>query len=314
LFALRMLLEFLAILFLIACFFWLWLRRPNRMSRSLLIICLIVAACSSYYIIIKITYEVRSIIQIGSYIFSTTKEQRREIAYRNIGYVYVRDIVKHLPEPEIFPITRYPDFTKNVHLFLSENRYKIDKRILVGIDLSEEDHKPHPISAQVNRFKITKHGQREVTSWSFDTIFDYDDMTGFIIHVNDRIPNNQRLLLNVKIYSSIAESNPLRDCPITLDQPLKCRKIKYTLPESIRYFSFSRGRTAFKIEIDAPVSIDKYIEKIQILAVKVNLSDYTVVHRKDDNYTAIRSDFIKEMNSKHLSPWKRYLEDLTNGT
>jgi len=148
----------------------------------------------------------------------------------------------------------------------------------------------------------------------FDTISDYDDMTGFIIHFNDHIPNNQRLSLNVKIYSSIEASNPLRDCRLALNLPFKYRKLRYNLPESIRNFSFTRGRTAFKIEIDSPVSIDKYIEKIQILAVKVNLSDYTVVHRKDNNFTAIRTDFIREITFKNLSPWKKYLENLANGT
>jgi hypothetical protein len=85
------------------------------------------------------------------------------------------------------------------------------------------------------------------------------------------------------------------------------------LPEGIKNFSFKRGRTAFKLELDALAPFCGFIEKIEILAIKVNLINYTVIHRAEKSFTALRNDFIDEIARKNLSPWHGFLEKLENG-
>jgi hypothetical protein len=106
---------------------------------------------------------------------------------------------------------------------------------------------------------------------------------------------------------------PLREFSITLDKYMGENQVVHILSESVKQFSFSRGATAFKIEIDARAPLYGFIEKIEVLAIKVNLLNYSVIHRNENGFTAIRNDFIKEIKQKNLSHWYSFMERLRNG-
>ena len=315
-FMIRMVLEFI----FFSCFglglyrVWVWLSRLGLQLRVLTCTGWVVAVCLSYYIITMITRDVRNIISLGDFVFHTTEEQRKEVKYQQYGYVYIRDVVMHLPESDIFPVTRYPDFTKNVHLLSTENRKKIDERILIGIGLVKEDHESQPIPAEVTHFRTIRQEQRERSFWFFYTGSDYDEMTGIAIRLNDKFPMDQTLLLNMKVYLSMESGTPLREFSIILDQRMGKHRVVHLLSDSIKQFSFQRGATAFKLEIDALAPICSYIEKIEIMAIKVNLLNYTVIHSSGNGFTAMRNDFINEIKQKNLSLWHDFMERLRNGT
>jgi hypothetical protein len=314
-FILRMVLEFIVFscFGLGFCLVWVSFSRLGWQLRVMICASWVVAGCLSYYNITTISRDVRNIINLGKYILSTTEEQRKEVKYQQYGYGYIRDVVMHLPEPDIFPNTRYPDFTKHVHLLSTENRKKIDERILIGIGLAKEDHESQPILTQVTHFKTIRQEQQERSFWFFYTGSDYDEMTGIALRLNDKFPTDQTSLLNIKVYLSMESDTPLREFSIMLDQRRGDYRVVHLLSDSIKQFSFSRGATAFKLEIDALAPICSYIEKIEVLAIKVNLLNYTVIHRAENGFTALRNDFINEIKQKNLSSWYDFMERLSNG-
>ncbi len=229
-----------------------------------------------------------------------TLEQIKEDTYARFGYGYIRDIVSRIPEKDIFPITRYPDYTKNVHLYMSEFRNRIDNRLLIGIGLEEKD--THEVIISNAHFR--KEPLLEKNVWAFQTIDDFDTMTGLVFYFEE--PN---LKISIPIKVNLISELPYSQIKETWNFEIKPRNTVFHLPGAgLSNFSFGRGATDFILLVDSK----EKIKKIEVLGIKVNLTDYKIINRTDTNFFAIRNDFFQQIETQNLTEWKRFLKEIKN--
>ncbi|RHX79541.1 hypothetical protein DLM77_11645 [Leptospira yasudae] len=251
----------------------------------------------------KIRKSLKISLQNLNMLSYTSLEQIKEAAYSHIGYKYIREIVKTIPEKEIFPITRYQDYTKNAHLYLPEYRHNIDNRLLIGINLKENDTKESVISAAVYRDEPLLN--RKV--WAFQTTDDYDTMTGIIFYFEESSKGtNNSIRLNLASDAQRANVIDSWNIRFNTSDP----KYRFQLTRPIPNFSFSRGATDFilLIEGDEP----KRIKKIEILGIKVDLNNYKIIHRSDNNFLAVQKPFLKVVYEQNKAEWKNFIEAIKN--
>jgi hypothetical protein len=239
-------------------------------------------------------------------------EQRKRLAYgdrTDLGYGYVEEIVAGLPDPEHFPVTRYRDFTRNLHLLLPGHRRRIDSRMLIGIDLTDSDLREQTIAAARPLAGAISGAGQAASIWTFQTGDDFDTLTGIRL----RFARTERGLspaLQIRLLASPRRPDILGAWSAPPGTP--DAQGWWTVPLRLQPFSFGRGRTDFALEIEAATDdgVPPKIEAVEIRGVKVDLADYRVVHRDGGCWTALRSDFLEELHASGRSDWQQYLRNL----
>ena len=243
------------------------------------------------------------------------QETRNLKAYgdrHQLGYGYLRQIVDPVPENDFFPVTRYQNYTQDVHLFFPGNRNKIDSRMVVGIDIPEEDLTDKIITPA----RKIREGQNESVStsfWGFVTADDYDSLTGFRLNFESASAPLQNIRISL-LYSP-RDSRMLQNWTwenIDVSQP-----INLLLEDSFRNFSFSRGSLPFVVVVETIAAYEKSrgisVTRLEIIGIKVDLSDYAVVHRDASCFTAFRKDFLAKITTDESeTAWRQYLESVRN--
>lgn len=244
---------------------------------------------------------------------STDFEERKLQAYGThelLGYGYLRKIVDPIPEEDLFPLTRYRHYTQDVHLFFPGHRYRIDDRILVGIDLPPQDLRPHLIGRAL-KFQDRLVGNRRLTTWQFVTAYDYDDLTGLLLEfMPPPIPSQ-----NLRITLRHSPRNPQILGQWIFRHITGGPTTEIKLDPPVRHFSFSRGALAFIVEIEQEVEAGlppPAIAELGIIAIKVNLKNYETLHQEEQCFTALRKDFLQQIETQGPDSWRRYLEYLRN--
>jgi hypothetical protein len=121
------------------------------------------------------------------------------------------------------------------------------------------------------------------------------------------------LTIRLTVFPTQLSHNPLGSW--TLDHILPALDFTYKLTEPLRQFSFGRGATPFllKVEIVAEEGASvAQISSIKILGVKIDLSDYSIVHRDGGSFTAVKTTFLAAIQSQGAESWRRYLRALSN--
>lgn len=244
------------------------------------------------------------------------QEARNLKAYgdkNQLGYGYLRQIVDPIPENYFFPVTRYQNYTQDVHLFFPGNRNKIDSRMVVGIDIPEEDLTDKII---VPARKIQERQNENVSTsfWGFVTVDDYDSLTGFRLNFEFTPAPLQNI--RVSLLYSPRDSRMLQNWTwenIDVSQPLNL-----LLKEPFHDFSFSRGSLPFVVVIETIAADENSrgisVTGLEIIGIKVDLSGYAVIHRDLSCFTALRKDFLERINTEESeTAWKQYLESIRNG-
>lgn len=222
-------------------------------------------------------------------IVETSEEQRKGRTYDSWGYGYVARIVSVLPEPWIFPVTRYTDYTHNIDTLLPLHIERIDPRVLIGIHIPESDvHEAFVATA----YPLDGN-------WAFHTINDYDTLSA--------------------IHFTFDPETSLTDEEVTLykDSTLKTILGRWVshgtilpLPAPIRPFSFTRGSRDFIIKVTPA----EHITGISVYGIKVDLHGYQVVDREGDNFTAIHQDFLADIRKNNNGDWVKFLSHMNGKT
>jgi hypothetical protein len=239
----------------------------------------------------------------------TTSEERRRAAYGDrtkLGYGYVQEMLSGLPDPELFPITRYRDFTRNLHLLLPGSRRRIDSRMLIGIELSTSDFQEGTIAhARLPRASGDRAAQSG--SWAFRTLDDYDTLTGFRLRFAGDPPESVQLTLQESPHSrKILGSWTFRPAHSAAGDA-------WIISARLKPFSFGRGATDFVLQIRTTPT-DKAAPEIvgvEVVGIKVDLANYQIVQREGGCFTAFRKDFLNEMQVSRDAAWRRYLQGLS---
>lgn len=229
---------------------------------------------------------------------STTAEQRRSETYAHAGYDYLRKIVPLLPEPGWFPVTRYQDTNRPAHLFfLPEYRSRPDPRVLVGIGLEEKDTGETAVAEARLQQLTGSHGLYRST-WLFRTHFDYDALTRLEFHSEPAAQSVSGHSYSVTLYETPLKSEVLGRWKVDSGgAPV----FSHRLPRSRRFAAYSRGATDYELHVTGPARIGA----IEVFGVKVDLTDYVLVHRGSGGFTAIRRDVL----NKGAQPerWRRFI-------
>ena len=219
-------------------------------------------------------------------IIATSEEQRKGRAYESFGYDYVTRIVSFLPDPQIFPVTRYVNYTHTIDALLPINIERIDPRVLIAINIPESDlHEALIASAH-----------RQASFWTFHTTNDYDSLSS----LHFRFAEGARGPMQITLYRDSTLTRVLGTWEYS---PGKAGdKGVFTLPKSLLQFSFTRGSRDFVLELKPD-----YAAAIDVYGTKVDLTDYEVVDREGNNFTAIEKTFLARIRRDHMADWILFL-------
>lgn len=248
------------------------------------------------------------------YLIHTNIEDRKLLSYgncNNFGYGYLKKIIDKLPNANIFPDTRYKDYQKFVFLFFPGYRNHIDNRLKVGIDLSDEDLKESLITEGL-LVKRELINNKDISRWSFKTIDNYDQLTGFKLYFDKKSTSvNQEIKIN--LYANIYEKSPSYRWFFTVTSINS--EFTYRLSNPVANFSYDRGGTDFVLEIEnAPLDdlTVNEISLIEILGRKVDLSGYLIINKEQRCFTAVKKSFIDQIDKKGPESWRQYFKEITN--
>lgn len=264
-----------------------------------------------------------SIKPFGKLIFGIPQNSRRYLTQsseelnvsnygdcNSIGYGYIRKIIPSIPDPNLFPVTRYSTYNLYPSVLFSDSRYHYDDRILVGIDLISNDTQEAVISEATVHNDGTDPTQ---PTWTFQTGWDYDLLTGFMFHFADKPRSSTEM--TITLYDSA--KNFVQIGKWTAKAPDDLSTFSFRLEHPIEHFSFGRGGTDFVLKIEntaAPQSVQ--ISGVEVLGVKVDLSGYTIFQRDFNNdgrcFAAIKNSFLQEIQQTDSTEWKRYLREVSN--
>ncbi len=240
-------------------------------------------------------------------IMQTSEGQRKGRVYASYGYDYITYITSIIPEPWIFPVTRYINYTHNIDILLPVNSRTIDRRVLIGIDIPDEDMKEAVITTA---HRLVKQSDGRVAYWTFNTIQDYDTLTGFHFLMNDA---SSVLPTKITLFKNSSETEILGSWMFEPDKNEKDQTV-YTLPVRLKNFSFNRGSEDFVIKLEQPeytsTNMFSNIEYIGVNGVKVDLGDYQIVHRSGRNFTALTHDFLHTIEKDDMKAWKQFLSEV----
>jgi len=239
----------------------------------------------------------------------THSEQRREMAYgdRNImGYKYLRDSLAGVPELHFFPVARYRHYGMNANVIFDGLRTQVDDRMLVGIDLLQQDFVENHIS-QAKLISKRLQGVAEVTFWAFLTNFDYDEMTRVDL-VYDKAQDQSDHAVRLTLLKSPQDREEIASWQWPL---LKAGgKLDLRLDPPVKPFSFMRGSMPFMLVVETigaqnrPVSV----AGVAVSGVKVQLREYTLLDHDTNSFVAVKTSFLEQVNSSGPDAWRVYFE------
>ena len=230
-----------------------------------------------------------------------------------IGYVYIKKIVNSIPDPRMFPVVRYYNYSLFPHVLFSDSRIYYDDRILIGIDLGEDATHEEVISqAALKSVDINP----PASTWAFQTVLDYDLLTGFVFHINKDL-SNQPQNIEITLYNSAQNFVEIGHWATLI--PAGQVSYTYKLEKPINHFSFGRGATDFIVKISSLNISDPsliQIDNFKILGVKVDLSNYTIFNEDFGHnkrcFAAIKNSFFQEIQNSDSAEWKKYLKEVSN--
>ncbi len=242
------------------------------------------------------------------------REERKLLEYGNrnqVGYGYLRQIVEKIPDPEIFPVVRYPYYYLLAHILYPGNRNQIDPRILVGIDLSGKNLTEIKVADAVRVSKGKQPGRHD-SAWIFMTQFEYDKMTALEIGFQEPFAPGL-FLIRALLFHSLHDQTKLGEWAwerVALQNPLRL-----VLDKPLPNFSFTRGSLPFVLAVEAvPLEGGEApdISAIQILGVQVDLSGYTVVSRDQNCFTAVETKFLNQTLQQGPTPWREFIKQMVS--
>jgi hypothetical protein len=244
---------------------------------------------------------------------TTTSEQRKIETYGDqdtMGYGYLQRILKDIPDDTLFPFMRYRFYGMNAEVVFPGKRTRIDRRMLVGIDLDPSDVLERKIT-DARQITAQKHMKGSVTAWMFMTTWDYDLITGIRVHMKN-LSGQPRQHFKATLLRSPSDPSPLADwswTDVDLASPLV---LHFDKPVTEVY---SRGSMPFILitenqSPDGKTPVE--IATVEVLGIKVQTAGYTILHQEGRCFTAFENSFLDKVIGSDSAAWRHYLSKLTN--
>jgi hypothetical protein len=227
-----------------------------------------------------------------------------------MGYGYLTDILRGIPDPRFFPFVRYSYYGMNAEIVFPGERTRIDRRMLVGIDLEAGDlTEGKVVDAQPMVKGRTPEGF--MSGWAFLTTWDYDRLTGIKIGISNPA-HAARQNFKANLLRSHAEPVSIAQWTWPSEELSDPLTLKFSEPVKEIY---SRGSLPFLLFIEnspAEGSAPAEITRVEILGIKVFTEGYTVFHRENRCFAALRTSFLREIAARGPESWRRYLLGVSN--
>ena len=243
---------------------------------------------------------------------TTTLEERKIRTYgdlNRIGYGYLKRVLEGLPDPEMFPVTRYYDWSHQAQLYFPGRHYRIDDRMMVGISLST-DQVTESVLAAGARVSSATEGPAIRTAWGLMSPYQNDRFTGLRFHFKTparRAPQT----VAFGLYNAPGTGKLLGNWQIELAGG---DTYDFRFPQEMPALSLMLNSPPYVLIVQNTPLIPGLpadgIESIEALGIKVDLNGYRIVQHEGGCFTAFKTDFLDELERRNQGPWKAYLEKL----
>jgi hypothetical protein len=225
-----------------------------------------------------------------------TPEQRRIDANGDCGtrgYGYLRRVIERLPDPTAVPLVRYHGYDAFGALVLPFERRHVDGRVLVGIDLRDEDMVEQLMACR----RLSAEG--DVSSWLFRADSDIDTLLGFRIDARDvREPS-----VDVTLFDTPQRRHQLARWHLTIP-PGANGQISLRPAETLKPFSVHNRSVGFLFDVERAA-----IRALDLLVIPVDARGYTTVHTDGGCTTAVRADLLADVHADD-GPWRAWIDSL----
>jgi hypothetical protein len=227
-----------------------------------------------------------------------TSEQRRLDAYGDCGargYGYVSRVIAKLPEAEASPLIKYHGYDRFGALVLPFERKRIDDRILVGINLRDDD-----LAEQM----VTCRPWSDAGSWFVRVDEDVDTLTGFRIDPG-RAPTLQDAQLDVTLYDTPQRRHELArwtfEIPARTAGPITLRP-----EDQLKPFSVHNRSVGLLFDVKGVP-----LARFALLVIPVDTRRYVRVGRQGGCTTWVRGDLEPAVRADD-GPWRAWADSLAS--
>ena len=194
--------------------------------------------------------------------------------------------------------------------------------IFASSQMQNMDH-PYGTLKRIGENYTTILGGLSIRFWN---VYDYEEVsvkshvipdfikqfinTGRIKLLTDGVVSSP---IKISLYSDLL-NHTLLGSWIFLPSTFEKDRYTFLLPQPIYNFSFNKGSADFIVEledVDNSTSVDDHVSGVIILGEKVDLHLYHIVQKNGNKFTALRNDFIEEIERKNIPEWKQFLSKLS---
>jgi len=228
-----------------------------------------------------------------------TPEERRQETYGVCGargYGYLNRVIQRLPDPHAVPLMRYHGYDRFGALALPFERHRVDERILIGINLRDQDVAEQSIACR----RLTENG--DSSSWIVRADADIDALVGFRFELrpaqavtSTRIglvlydtPQRRRQLAHWQVPITAGAAGPLTVHPDAMVAP----------------FSVHNRSIGFLLEVTGHP-----LAALDLLVIPVDMRRYVRVHTDGGCTTSVRADLLPEVRASR-GPWRDWIDSL----
>lgn len=241
---------------------------------------------------------------------SSSLDERKLISYGDrtkSGYGYVREVLSGIPNPKLAPLIRYERELPAIRSLLPGNRWREDRRLMIGIDVGSRALY-EPSILQAGRTRSDRDGIQGRETWTIRVINNYDYLTGVQLHFDPASSVPTRLKL--RLLDDEIRRTPLGEWQAVFDPLVTGSPWTISFPELLRPFS----RSFFAIEIEKSPRDGLQLFTINPMGVRIDLAGYTVLHRSQGCFTAMRTQALESIRSAGPpgAGWRKWIESLAS--
>jgi hypothetical protein len=229
-----------------------------------------------------------------------TPEQRRLDTYGECGargYGYLNRVVEHLPDPHAVPLVRYHGVNRFGDLALPFERDRVDARVLVGINLRDQDVQEQPLGG---RRLASSPGS---SSWIVRPDTDLDALVGFRVTVR-AAPAREPQSLRLVLFDSPLRGRQLGRWDVPIAPGAADGQMSVDAAASAQAFSFHNLSVGFVVDVTGPP-----LSALDLLVIPVDTRRYSRVHTDGGCTTFVRADLLADVRAPR-GPWRDWLDSL----
>jgi hypothetical protein len=231
-------------------------------------------------------------------LLTETSEQRRLDAYGDCSaraYGYVTRVLANFPEPDAAPLVRYHGYDRFGALVLPFERKRVDDRVLVGVNLRDEDLSEQVLACR----RSTEDGEG---AWFVRADQDVDTLTGFQVDVGSS-PTPRPAQLDITLYDTPQRRHDAGRWTFPVAAGT-AGTITVRPDRPLKPFSVHNRSVGFLFDVKG-----FQLARFDLLILSVDARGYVRVHARGGCSTSIRADLLSDARGRR-GPWREWLDSL----